>query len=89
MKKIAANTNEFFETVSKSIIAYLNTEAGREVVDTYRNNILAGNPNLTEEEWANAKKDLVFLIFKDFVMHTPEAMKELAVHYYNEFHTEQ
>lgn len=89
MKKIAANTNEFFDKVSKNIIDFLNTEAGREVVDTYRNNILAGNPNLTEEEWANAKKDLVLLMFKDFVMRTPDAMKELAGHYYSEFHAEQ
>jgi len=49
---------------------------------------LEQNPGLTPEEWQQTKSEFLTYLFAMFVRETPEAMKELGTHVWNELNAE-
>ena len=45
---------------------------------------LEQTPDMTAEEWKKTKSEFMTFLFTMFVKETPEAMKELGEHVYNE-----
>lgn len=84
MKRIAENFNDFVEKVSEAERKALNTETGRAFTESFLQECLRKNPNMTSEEWQQKKSELMTVIFLSFVQEHPEAMRELAEHTYNE-----
>ena len=81
---IANNFNEFVEKVSQAERTALNTEAGQKITKELLKMALQKNPNMTSDEWKQVKSDFMTFVFCKFVQECPEAMKELAMHTYNE-----
>jgi len=81
--KIAENFDQFIERVSEAERTALNSPAGQALTKELLKMKLAQNPNMTEEEWAQTKSELMTFIFDRFIMETPEAMKELGGHVWN------
>lgn len=80
----AANFNEFVDKSSAAIRSALNTEKGQEITQLLLTEALKKNPNMTAEEWKDMKSEFMTFIFAQFVLNTPEAMKELADHVWTE-----
>lgn len=85
---IANNFNEFVETTSEAIRTVLNSEIGQQITEELLKKKLKENPNMTAEEWKQTKSEFMTLLFTMFVKETPEAMKELGTHVYNELRNE-
>lgn len=85
---IASNFNEFVTKIEKAERKALNSEAGQQLTKELLKMKLAENPNLTPEEWQQTKSEFMTFIFAMFVKETPEAMKELSDHVYNELRKE-
>ena len=85
---IAGSFNEFVEKVSEAERTALNTPAGQELTEQLLRMKLKENPNMTPEEWQQTKSEFMTFIFCMFVKETPEAMRELATHTYNELRNE-
>ena len=83
-KNIAKDLDDFIETVSDAIRKTLNTEIGQELTKDLLRMKLNENPNMTAQEWANTKSDVMTFLFLTLVKETPEAMRELGEHTYNE-----
>lgn len=81
--KIAENFDQFVERVTEAERTALNSPAGQALTEELLKMKLAQNPDMTEEEWAQAKSDFMTFLFLSFVKETPEAMKELGGHVYN------
>lgn len=45
---------------------------------------LEENPQMTVEEWEKTKVDFLTFVTLSFIKETPEAMKEMGSHVYNE-----
>ena len=82
--KIATNFNDFVEKTSEAIRTALNTEMGQQLTEELLKMKLEQNPNMTAEEWKQTKSEFMTYIFTMFVKDTPEAMKEMGEHVYNE-----
>lgn len=87
-KNIAKDFDDFIETVSDAIRKTLNTEIGQELTKDLLRMKLNENPNMTAQEWADTKSDFMTFLFLTFVKETPEAMRELGEHTYNELRKE-
>lgn len=83
-KMLAQNFNEFVEIMTEAERKALNTEAGQELTEKLLQMKLKQNPNMTAEEWQQTKSEFMTFIFYMFVRETPEAMKELGQHVWNE-----
>ncbi len=81
---LAQNFNEFVEIMTEAERKALNTEAGQELTEKLLQMKLKQNPNMTAEEWQQTKSEFMTFIFYTFVRETPEAMKELGKHVWNE-----
>lgn len=81
---IASDFNEFIDKASEAIRTALNTDTGQEITTALLNMKLQENPNMTVEEWDEAKSEFMTFIFTMFVQECPEAMQEMAHHVYNE-----
>jgi len=82
--KIAENFDQFIERVSEAERTVLNSPIGQELTTELLKRKLAQNPNMTQEEWAQTKSEFMTFLFAMFVKETPEAMKELGGHVWNE-----
>ncbi len=82
--KIAENYDQFMERVSEAERTVLNSPIGQKLTAELLKMKLAQNPNMTQEEWMQTKSELMTFIFAMFVKETPEAMKELGGHIWNE-----
>ncbi len=82
--KIAENYDQFVERVSEAERTVLNSPIGQELTTELLKMKLAQNPNMTQEEWAQTKSKFMMFLFAMFVKETPEAMKELGRHVWNE-----
>lgn len=81
---VANNFNEFVEKVTQAERIALNTEAGQKITKELLKAALQKNPNMTADEWKQMKSDFMTFVFCQFVQECPEAMKEFAMHTYNE-----
>lgn len=81
---IANNFNDFVEKVTEAERTALNTPEGQEITKKILEMKLAQDPNMTPEEWQNAKSQLLTFLFVMIVKENPEAMKELVTHVWNE-----
>lgn len=81
---IAKDFNDFVSKVEKAERKALNSEAGQKLTEKLLEMKLAENPNMTAEEWKQTKSEFMTFIFYQFVKQTPEAMKEMSGHVYNE-----
>lgn len=81
--KIAENFDQFVERVSEAERTVLNGPAGQALTEELLKMKLAQNPNMTADEWAEAKSEFMTFLFAMFVKETPEAMKELGGHVWN------
>ena len=89
MENIANNFNGFVDVVSEAIRTVMNTEIGQKMTEDLLRQTLEKNPNLTGSEWKKIKSEFMTFLFCQFVMETPDAMKELAEHTYNELNKEE
>lgn len=83
-KMLAQNFNEFVEIMTEAERKALNTPAGQEWTKQLLQMKLEQNPNMTAEEWQRTKSEFMTFIFFAFVKETPEAMRELGQHVWNE-----
>ena len=83
MEKIAKNYDEFVDIVSNAEMAALNSEYGQEIVSRLRDDCLKENPNMTEAEWRQIKREFMAALFCFVVQEKPELMQELGEHTYN------
>ena len=81
---IANNFNDFVEKVTEAERTALNTPEGQEITKKLLEMKLAQDPDMTPEEWQNTKSQFLTFLFAMFVRETPEAMKELGTHVWNE-----
>lgn len=85
---IASNFNDFVEKVTEAERTTLNTPMGQELTQKLLEMKLEQNPGLTPEEWQRTKSEFLTYLFAMFVRETPEAMKELGTHVWNELNAE-
>lgn len=83
MDKIAKNYDEFVDIVSNAEMTALNSEYGQEIVSRLRDDCLKENPNMTEAEWRQIKREFMATLFCFVVQEKPELMQELGEHTYN------
>lgn len=83
MDKIAKNYDEFVDIVINAEMTALNSEYGQEIVSRLRDDCLKGNPNMTEAEWRQIKREFMAALFCFVVQEKPELMQELGEHTYN------
>ncbi len=81
---IAQDFNGFVEKVSEGIRTALNTPTGQQITKELLRMKLEENPELTPEEWKETKSQFMTFCFTLFVKETPQAMKELSCHVWNE-----
>lgn len=86
---IAGNFDEFVEKVTQAERKALNTPFGQEITEKLLAMKLAENPNMTQEEWQDAKSQFLTFLFAMFVKETPEAMAELAQHCWDELQAKE
>lgn len=86
---IAKNFNGFVETITEAERTALNTPLGQELTGQLLEMKLKDNPNLTPEEWQQTKSEFLTYLFAMFVKETPEAMKELGTHVWNELQAQE
>lgn len=82
--QIASNFEEFVKKVFEAEIKALNNPAGRELTHKLFEMMLAGNPDMTPDEWEQIKNRFLDFIFLAAVSETPELMQELSNHVWNE-----
>ena len=82
--KISTNFKEFVEKTSEAIRTALNSETGQQLTEELLKMKLEQTPDMTAEEWKKTKSEFMTFLFTMFVKETPEAMKELGEHVYNE-----
>lgn len=83
MDKIAKNYDEFVDIVSNAEMTALNSEYGQKIVSRLRDDCLKENPNMTEAEWQQIKREFMAALFCFVVQEKPELMQELGEHTYN------
>ena len=81
---IATDFNGFVDKTSEAIRTALNSEVGQQLTKELLKMKLKQNPNMTVEEWKQVKSEFMTFIFLMFVKETPEAVKEMGEHIYNE-----
>jgi len=81
---IAQNFDEFVNTVTEAERKMLNSPIGQQLTQDLLKMKLEQNPNMTAEEWQQTKSEFMTFLFAMFVRETPEAMKELGHHVWNE-----
>ena len=85
---IAKDFDGFVEKVSSALRVALNTPFGQEMTQKLLEMKLGQNPNMTQEEWKQAKSEFMTFLFCQFVQDTPGAMQELAGHVWEELQNE-
>lgn len=83
MDKIAKNYDEFVDIVSNAEMTALNSEYGQEIVSRLRDDCLKENPNMTEAEWRQIKREFMAALFCVAIQNKPELMQEFGEHTYN------
>ena len=86
---IAGSFDEFVEKITQAERKALNTPFGQEITEKLLAMKLAENPNMTQEEWQDAKSQFLTFLFAMFVKETPEAMAELAQHCWDELQAKE
>lgn len=81
---IAQNFDEFVNTVTEAERKTLNSTTGQQLTKDLLRMKLEQNPNMTAEEWQQTKSEFMTFLFAMFVRETPEVMKELGHHVWNE-----
>ena len=85
--KLANNLNEFIETMEKAERQALNNELGQRLTKELLKMKLRENPNMTPEEWQQAKNEFMTFIFCKALEDFPELMDEFAGHVYDDIKT--
>jgi hypothetical protein len=75
--------DEFVDIVSNAEMAALNSEYGQEIVSRLRDDCLKENPNMTEAEWQQIKREFMAALFCVAIQNKPELMQEFGEHTYN------
>lgn len=81
---IANDYNGFVETLIESIRNALNSCTGQEITRELLKQKLKENPNMTKEEWENVKSSFMSYIFLFAVKESPDLMREMSEHLFNE-----
>ena len=66
------------QTINKlvqAVVMALNSEKGAEIMKTLLDESLKQNPDLTNEEWQEIKKNFINLVVKDVVNANPDLLK--------------
>lgn len=66
------------QTINKlvqAVVMALNSEKGTEIMKTLLDESLKQNPDLTNEEWQEIKKNFINLVVKDVVNANPDLLK--------------
>jgi hypothetical protein len=86
---IADNFNDFVEKITQAERTVMNTPAGQEITQKLLEMKLQADPNMTPEEWRQTKSEFLTFLFAMFVKETPEAMRELSHHVWNELQKQE
>lgn len=66
------------QTINKlvqAVVMALNSEKGTEIMKTLLDESLRQNPDLTNDEWQEIKKNFINLVVKDVVNANPDLLK--------------
>lgn len=87
--QIADNINDFVKKIIEAERETMNTPYGQEITKKLFKLKLATNPDITKEEWQQLKSEFLIFLFVMFGRETPEVMKELGKHIWNELRQEE
>ena len=79
---IAANFDEFVKTISQAEREALNSDFGQLVTYELLQMKLEDNPNMTQEEWSQAKSEFMTFLFYQIVQNEPALLEEFGSHVY-------
>lgn len=82
--KIADDFDGFIEKVSAGLRVTLNTPVGQKLTRELLEIRLKQNPDMSPDEWKQAKSEFMTFLFCRFVQDCPGAMEELAGHVWEE-----
>ena len=86
--KLATNAADFATKAATALTEALNAEKGQKIVERLLEEKILKNPNLTPEEWEEAKKGMAQILFLMLLKSVPAAGDEFAGHLWNEMRKE-
>ncbi len=81
--KNSENLDQFVARIAEAERTALNNPTGQAITAELLKIKLDQNPDMTAEEWAQAKSDFMTFLFFVVVKESPELMKELNGHVWN------
>lgn len=81
---IAKNLDEFSDRMATAIMNGLNKSEGQLLTRELLKKKLEENPNMTEAEWAKCKQEFMAFVFASMIKASPDLMKELSEHVWEE-----
>lgn len=85
---MARNLNEYMNRIGDALQTALNSEAGQELVGALLEMETRKNPNMTAEQWNEAKAQFMVYMFAQAVKENEELRKELGRHVWEEMREE-
>lgn len=86
---LAKNMATFNECAENAIHNIMNSSLGMEMTERLLEIKLAENPDLTPEEWTEAKRGLALYLFTETLKNEPALMEEYAAHMYHTLRGEE